>query len=130
LTLFDDTEANSIIPDPDSTHRGIYGIDSRYMKRAALYARVSTDAQQKEATIESQLFELKKQIAAVGHALIKEYIDDGYSGTLLDRPAACMTSLYPAPPGPEVPGPEVQGGEESERSEVRFREQTGKHCSF
>jgi hypothetical protein len=33
-----------------------------------------------------------------------------------------MTSLYPAPPGPEV-----QGGEESERSEVRFREQTGKH---
>jgi site-specific DNA recombinase len=57
------------------------------MKRAALYARVSTDAQQKEATIESQLFELKKQIAAAGHALIKEYIDDGYSGTLLDRPA-------------------------------------------
>jgi hypothetical protein len=33
-----------------------------------------------------------------------------------------MTSLYRAPPDPEV-----QGGEEPERSEVRFREQTRKH---
>src|SRR3974377_874411 len=50
-------------------------------------ARVSADTQQKEATIESQLFELKKQIAAAGDVLVKEYIDDGYTGTLLDRPA-------------------------------------------
>jgi site-specific DNA recombinase len=57
------------------------------MKQAVLYARVSTDAQQKEATIESQLFELKKHIASAGHALVEEYIDDGYSGTQLDRPA-------------------------------------------
>src|SRR5262245_48364998 len=54
--------------------------------RAALYARVSTDAQQKEATIDSQLAALKKQIAAAGHVLVKEYIDDGYTGTKLDRP--------------------------------------------
>jgi hypothetical protein len=33
-----------------------------------------------------------------------------------------MTSLYRAPPDPEV-----QGGEEPERSEVRFPEQTRKH---
>jgi Recombinase/Recombinase zinc beta ribbon domain len=39
------------------------------MKRAALYARVSTDAQQKEATISSQLSALKRQIAAAGAAL-------------------------------------------------------------
>jgi DNA invertase Pin-like site-specific DNA recombinase len=51
-----------------------------------LYARVSTDAQQKEGTIESQVLELKRQIAAVGDVLVKEYVDDGYSGTLLDRP--------------------------------------------
>jgi len=57
------------------------------MKRAALYARVSSDAQQKEGTIESQLFALKKQIAAAGDVLVKEFIDDGYTGTLLDRPA-------------------------------------------
>jgi site-specific DNA recombinase len=47
---------------------------------------VSTDGQQKEGTIESQLAELRKQVAAAGHELVKEYIDDGYSGMLLDRP--------------------------------------------
>jgi predicted site-specific integrase-resolvase len=73
LTLADNINSSSIISDPDSTHGGIYGIDSRHMKRVALYARVSTDAQQKEA-IESQLFELKRQIAAAGDVLIKEYI--------------------------------------------------------
>jgi site-specific DNA recombinase len=57
------------------------------MTKAALYARVSTDAQQKEGTIESQLVELKIQIAAAGHVLAEEYIDDGYTGMLLDRPA-------------------------------------------
>ena len=57
------------------------------MTKAALYARVSTDAQQKEGTIESQLVELRKQVAAAGHELVEEYIDDGYTGTLLDRPA-------------------------------------------
>jgi site-specific DNA recombinase len=28
-----------------------------------------------------------EQIAAAGHVLVKEYIDDGYSSTQLDRPA-------------------------------------------
>ena len=36
----------------------------RSVRRAALYARVGTDAQQKEATIGSQLSALKRQIAA------------------------------------------------------------------
>ncbi len=31
--------------------------------------------------------ELKKQIALSGNVLVKEYIDDGYSGTMLDWPA-------------------------------------------
>jgi len=57
------------------------------MTRAVLYARVSTDAQEKEGTIKSQLFELKRQIAAAGDVLVKEYVDDGCSGTRLDRPA-------------------------------------------
>jgi hypothetical protein len=52
------------------------------MKRAVLYARVSTDAQQKEGTIESQVLELKRQIVAAGNVLVREYVDDGYSGTL------------------------------------------------
>jgi len=57
------------------------------MQKAALYARVSTDAQKQEGTIESQVAELKRQIAAAGHVLVKEYLDDGFSGTYLDRPA-------------------------------------------
>ena len=48
---------------------------------------MSSDTQQKEGTIESQVVELKRQIAAAGHVLVREYIDDGYSGTVLDRPA-------------------------------------------
>jgi site-specific DNA recombinase len=62
-------------------------IASKALTKAALYARVSTDGQQKEGTIESQLTELRKQVAAAGHELVKEYLDDGYSGKLLDRPA-------------------------------------------
>jgi len=57
------------------------------MKKATLYARVSSDLQQKERTIESQIAELRKQIEKAGDVLVKEYIDDGYSGALLDRPA-------------------------------------------
>ena len=71
-----------------------------YMNKAVLYARVSSDAQQKEGTIESQVVELKKQIAAAGHVLVKEYIDDGITGIVLDRPALeelrCGTSARPA----------------------------------
>ena len=58
-----------------------------YMKKAALYARVSSDLQKKERTIESQIAVLKSQIKAGGDILVKEYIDDGYSGAGLDRPA-------------------------------------------
>jgi site-specific DNA recombinase len=57
------------------------------MKRAVLYARVSGDLQAKEGTIESQVLALKKQIAVAGHVLVREYIDDGYAGARLDRPA-------------------------------------------
>jgi len=57
------------------------------MRKATLYARVSTEAQQKEGTIESQVAELRNQIAATGDVLVKEYIDNGFSGSRLDRPA-------------------------------------------
>jgi site-specific DNA recombinase len=86
VTVADERKSGSVIPMADSTLSGVCGIDSRCMQRVVLYARVSSDTQQKEATIESQLFELRKQIAAAGHTLVKEYIDDGITGTLLDRP--------------------------------------------
>jgi site-specific DNA recombinase len=79
--------APSLSTADDSTNSPISGIDSKHMTKGALYARVSTDGQQKEGTIASQLAELRKQVAAAGHELVKEYIDDGFSGSLLDRPA-------------------------------------------
>jgi hypothetical protein len=60
---------------------------SKRMTKAALYARVSTDGQQKEGTIESQVAELRGQIVAAGRELVNEYIDDGITGTILHRPA-------------------------------------------
>lgn len=57
------------------------------VKKVALYARVSSDLQKKGKTIESQIFELKRQIVKDGHILAKEYIDNGFSGARLDRPA-------------------------------------------
>lgn len=57
------------------------------MKKAAFYARVSSDLQKKERTIESQIDALRKQIGDAGDVLVKEYIDDGWSGARLDRPA-------------------------------------------
>lgn len=48
---------------------------------------MSGDLQAKEGTIVSQVLALKKQIAAAGHVLVKEYIDNGFFSPRLDRPA-------------------------------------------
>ena len=58
-------------------------------RRIALYARVSSQRQVDEATIESQVAALKERIAADGFGLADElvFLDDGYSGTRLQRPA-------------------------------------------
>ncbi len=55
------------------------------MKRVAIYCRVSTALQEQEKTIESQLAELR-EVCKDFH-IVKEYIDDGWSGETLDRPA-------------------------------------------
>jgi site-specific DNA recombinase len=85
--MLDDAQSGSVVPSCDSTVWGGRGIDSTYMKKAALYARVSGDLQAKEGTIESQVLALKKQIATAGHMLVKEYVDNGFSGPRFDRPA-------------------------------------------
>jgi hypothetical protein len=54
--------------------------------RAALYARVSTEAQADRGTIGSQLALLRDHIAAADDELVGEYVDDGHSGARLDRP--------------------------------------------
>jgi len=53
---------------------------------SAFYARVSTEEQQEKQTIQSQIEGLRSKIVENKEQLIKEYIDDGYTGTVLDRP--------------------------------------------
>lgn len=59
------------------------------MEKVAVYARVSTDRQEKEETIETQLMVVRDYCKANGYDAT-EYLDDGYSGITLDleeRPA-------------------------------------------
>jgi site-specific DNA recombinase len=55
---------------------------------AAIYARVSTDKQKKEQTIDSQLDALRNATRDGGYELLQEYVfvDENYSGSRLDRP--------------------------------------------
>ncbi len=54
----------------------------------ALYARVSSDKQAKDKTIDSQIAALKEKIAADGGTLIEDmmFVDVGVSGATLVRP--------------------------------------------
>jgi len=54
--------------------------------RVALYARVSTDRQERERTIGSQVEALEARARAEGWTVEMTCTDDGYSGTRLDRP--------------------------------------------
>src|SRR5260370_39383651 len=58
----------------------------------AFYARVSSDAQARAHTIDSQVVALKERIAADGLQLEPDrgYVDDGWSGRNLQRPALEM----------------------------------------
>jgi site-specific DNA recombinase len=60
-----------------------------HMLRAALYARVSTDMQEQEQTIQSQLAALLHYAEAHGFLTSPalQYTDEGVSGSHLDRPA-------------------------------------------
>src|SRR6516162_3816625 len=57
--------------------------------RVALYARVSGEQQAKEDTIDSQLEAVTQRIASDGLECDPElrFVDDGYSGSILIRPA-------------------------------------------
>ena len=54
-----------------------------------MYARVSSEQQNEANTIESQLADLRARIAAQGLTLLaeQEFVDNGYSGATLIRPA-------------------------------------------
>src|SRR5208282_1603624 len=55
----------------------------------ALYARVSSEGQARDNTIASQIAALQERVAADGFRVLPDhaYVDEGYSGTILLRPA-------------------------------------------
>lgn len=54
----------------------------------AIYARVSSDIQAEQGySLGAQIEDCKKKAEELGATLIKEYVDDGYSGAYLERPA-------------------------------------------
>jgi site-specific DNA recombinase len=58
--------------------------------RAALYARVSSERQEKEHTIGSQVEALRAYAVKHGMEIVEEFTDEGYSGARLDRPALAL----------------------------------------
>src|ERR687896_1337127 len=56
---------------------------------AAIYARVSTDRQRDEGTVESQVSELRELASDRGLLVAEEFVfcDEGFSGAVLARPA-------------------------------------------
>ena len=58
-------------------------------RHVAFYARVSTEGQARDNTIASQITALRERIAADGRQLEPDdaYVDEGYSGSVLVRPA-------------------------------------------
>lgn len=57
------------------------------MKTAATYARTSTQLQESEKTIDSQIEAIESYAAKNEYQIVMRYADDGYSGELLVRPA-------------------------------------------
>lgn len=59
--------------------------------RCALYARVSTDDQAERYGLDAQLTELRALAKRRKYDVVQEFVDDGVSGAVLDRPA--LTAL-------------------------------------
>ena len=53
----------------------------------ASYSRVSSQRQEQEQTIETQLMAIKDFSKANNHTIVKVYKDEGWSGTILARPS-------------------------------------------
>jgi site-specific DNA recombinase len=67
--------------------------------RAALYARVSSEQQAQQCTIQSQVEAIKERVRADGLTLDGElcFLDDGYTGSTLMRPALERFATLPGP---------------------------------
>ncbi len=52
----------------------------------AAYCRVSSETQERQQTVESQIAEVRSHASARGLGSVREFVDDGYSGSMLERP--------------------------------------------
>ncbi|AKM77752.1 MAG: invertase protein [Candidatus Wolfebacteria bacterium GW2011_GWC2_46_275] len=59
---------------------------NKITKLIAVYARVSTVAQEEEETIHTQLMAVHDFAEKNGYTIVKEYLDDGWSADILARP--------------------------------------------
>jgi site-specific DNA recombinase len=59
----------------------------QYTKLVAIYARVSTARQEEDGTVETQLGVLRDFARQSSLKIVKEFVDDGWSGDVLARPA-------------------------------------------
>jgi len=57
------------------------------MAIVGLYARVSSDRQEKEETVQNQLEALRTHVQGNGYQLAGGFVDEGFSGASLARPA-------------------------------------------
>jgi site-specific DNA recombinase len=57
------------------------------MKLTATYARVSTARQEEEQTVKTQLSAVNELVQKSGFKVVENYIDEGWSGDVLARPA-------------------------------------------
>lgn len=62
-------------------------LDKQKIRRIALYARVSTQRQATNESIQNQLSELRRFAKFNKYKIVKEYVDKGYSGMRADRPS-------------------------------------------
>jgi site-specific DNA recombinase len=57
------------------------------IKLICAYGRVSTSIQEDQQTIQAQLLEVRKFAAEKGYTIVREYLDEGWSGDTLARPS-------------------------------------------
>jgi len=72
-----------------SKDNNTFGEQELQSKTCAVYVRVSTGRQEQEATIESQLAEIKEFVKKEKLILQEEniFVDDGWTGSVLERPS-------------------------------------------
>jgi len=67
--------------------RSLFVSNINNMKKVGILARNSTENQRDNHTIDSQLASIKEYCKQNNYFIIEEYLDEGYSGELLERPA-------------------------------------------